>query len=276
MFRTVIMISLAAALCGPAFAATDSTSSNLKEDESRIEQPNDGFARVVELVYHPKRINRLKMRVGQFTIIEFPPDENILGAILSDTTFWGYQVTGDRKRLMIRPMESGRSNSATVVTNKNTYLFTLDSQAEGEWYQYVTWRYQPEVPPAYGIFGGDAPQITGLATRSSGEGAGQQVNPDQRSIESGWTIDIARAHFGYDIINKDNAPFAPVKVFDDGTFTYLQLPAVQDMPAIFALDEQGNTRLVDYVVKGTRIMVQRVVPGLLLKLDDAEVKVVRR
>jgi hypothetical protein len=51
---------------------------------------------------------------------------------------------------------------------------------------------------------------------------------------------------------------------------------VQDLPAIFAIDEQGNTRLVDYVVKGSNVMVQRIVPGLLLKLDDAEVKVVRR
>jgi type IV secretion system protein VirB9 len=216
------------------------------------------------------------MRVGQWTIIEFPPDEAIEGSILSDTTFWNNRVTGDRKRLLVRPLESGRSNSATVITNKNTYLFTFDSQADGEWYQYVTWRYQPEVPPAYGIFGGDAPQITGLAVPHSADGTDQKAAPYQRTVESGWTVDIARAHFGYDIINKDNAAFAPIKVFDDGTFTYLQLPAVQDLPAIFAIDEQGNTRLVDYVVKGSNVMVQRIVPGLLLKLDDAEVKVVRR
>ncbi len=264
-----------------SWAATHKTKQKPAAEEQQVAQDNRLDAKVVSFVYHPKRIYKIETRVGMFTVIQFPKGEKIKGVAISDTTFWGYHVTGDKQRLLIRPMEEGRYNSATVITDKSTYLFSLRSYGENHpWYQYVDWKVSEDAAPATGVLGGDVPGLIELSSKPSPATVtgldGHQSSGEKREKDpSDWVVDIAKAHFNYRIENETNAPFAPLKVFDDGTFTYVQMPRVQDMPALFAVDKDGSIRLVDYVVKGNYILVQRVLPGLLLKLDDQEVRVIR-
>ena len=278
-FRLTLVAAGLAIAASAAFAA-ESNSGQLSKQEHQVSQSNHLDAKVISFVYHPKRIYEIKTRVGMFTVIQFPKGERIKGVAISDTTFWGYHVTGDKQRLLIRPMEEGRYNSATVITDKSTYLFSLRSYGDHHpWYQYVDWKVSEDAAPATGVLGGDVPGLIELSSKSSPAAVtgleDQSDSEKQKKDPSSWVVDIAKAHFDYRIENETNAPFAPLRVFDDGTFTYIQMPKVQDMPALFAMNKDGSIRLVDYVVKGNYILVQRVLPGILLKLDDQEVRVIR-
>ncbi len=80
-----------------------------------------------------------------------------------------------------------------------------------------------------------------------------------------------RLRFSYAI--EGDAPFRPQMVFDDGKFTWIRLaPNVQELPALFVLSGE-EVELVNYTQRGDYLLINRLVPGLLLKLGKAEVKV---
>lgn len=233
--------------------------------------------KLVSFPYSPNRVYEIQTRIGMWSVITLEDDERVTGFNLSDTTFWGRKVTNDRKRVMVRPTEQGRFNSASLITNKRTYELVFKSYGEGfPWYQRITWKFQEEADPAFGVFKGDVDLVTAGTDSSTGvlTPAGS-VNSSSDESDTGWTVDVSKAHFDYQILNEGRAKFAPIRVFDDGKFTYIQMPNVQDLPALFAIDEDGSVRLVDYVVKRGYILVQRVLPGILLKLGEQEVKVMR-
>lgn len=82
----------------------------------------------------------------------------------------------------------------------------------------------------------------------------------------------------YASIRDNVAPFKPAMVFDDGKFTWIQLPSdVQEIPAIFALGADGTAELVNFTVRRNYFVVQRLFPdGALLKLRKDEVRVFNR
>ncbi len=225
--------------------------------------------------YSPTKVYEIRSRTGMWTVITLEDDEITEGVYLSDTTFWSKKVTTDQRRVMVRPTEPGRFNSGTLVTNKRTYELVFKSYGEGSsWFQRVTWKFNEDADPAFGIFKGNSmvPAMPGSMSESRAEST-KTVEPDDAM--AGWTVDISKANFNYTIENSGSAPFAPTRVFDDGTFTYIKMPKVQDLPVVFAIGRGGKIRLVDYVVKNNYILVQRVLPGILLRLDEQEVTVVR-
>ena len=83
-------------------------------------------------------------------------------------------------------------------------------------------------------------------------------------------VDAERVNFGWSITG--SAPFRPTIVFDDGRFTYIRLPAVQDMPALFAIDA-GQMRVIDYAVRGDTMVVPRVSEAFVLRLGSQSVEI---
>ena len=54
------------------------------------------------------------------------------------------------------------------------------------------------------------------------------------------------------------------------------MPQTQVAPAVFLLDERNNPSLVNYRPRGDFIVVERIAPGLLLKLGQEEVRIISR
>jgi len=70
---------------------------------------------------------------------------------------------------------------------------------------------------------------------------------DTRGLFARW--------FGKDIA------WRPVRVFDDGSKTFIQFPpglASSEAPALFVVSYQGNTQLVNYRVHGDYYIVDRL------------------
>lgn len=259
--------------------ATVSLQSVAMEEVVAEQEPIKFEASVSETIlkvfsYSPTKVYEIQSRTGMWTVVTLEEDEMIEGVYLSDTTFWSQKVTADRRRVMVRPTEPGHFNSGTLVTNKRTYELAFKSYGQGSsWYQRVTWKFNEDADPAFGIFKTDETNIGFMEARGAAPAhSGDTVTENG---DDGWKVDIAKANFNYSIKNSNSAPFAPTRVFDDGVFTYIQMPRVQDMPVIFAIGNDGEIRLVDYVVKNNYILVQRVLPGIMLRLDEQEVTVTR-
>lgn len=235
--------------------------------------------RIVKLTYHPFKVYHIHARAGSFTNIEVSPGERIEGFYLSDTTFWRYVVAKDLARVLVRPSEAGQHTSGTLVTNKRVYELSFTSVEPGRpWQQRVQWDEPREDKPAWGVFepafrAAFAQPPTGVEEAKAATAAPQPAARSAAAQDSdAVTVDAARVNFRWRI--EGQAPFAPSIVFDDGTFTYVRLPRVQDMPALFAIDA-GQMRVVDYAVRGDTLIVHRISDALLLRLGQQEVRVVR-
>lgn len=271
--KKLIACVLGAAVALPVFAEDQPG----KKESPPVFKAKTSQAQLKSFVYSPNKVYEIQTHIGMWTVITLQDDEHVIGFLPSDTTFWDVKLTNDRKRVLVRPKEAERFNSGSLATNKRTYELTFKSYGEGvSWYQRVSWNFNEDADPAFGVFRGDA---VSLSQGRQNQQVEKRVKPIDRTESSpdptNWKVDISKAHFDYQIKNPGNAQFAPLRVFDDGTFTYIQMPHLQDLPAVFSVDKDGSIRIVDYVVKNNYIMVHRVLPGLLFKLNESEVVVER-
>lgn len=213
--------------------------------------------KLVAYEYDPNRTFPVKTRVKVFTEIEVPEGEKIVAYYPSadDERGWPYTVSGDKQRIFVMPKTAGTVNTATLVTDKRSYLLTFEAAAEGAWFQRVRWII-PAGEPA------------GLPAQYE---APAQDTPDQNAPV---TPTLANMFVNYDVSGEAN--FAPTLVADNGKFTWFRIPRdVQELPALFVLDDKDHPELVNYTVDAEgMIKAQRVADAWLLKLGDQEVKVI--
>jgi len=92
--------------------------------------------------------------------------------------------------------------------------------------------------------------------------------------DSGVNVDQLR--FRYRI--EGDAPWKPRQVFDDGAKVYIQFPsglAQSEAPPLFVIGPDGKSALVNYRVRGTTYIVDRLFAAAELRLGTAPQRVVR-
>lgn len=190
-------------------------------------------------------------RSGMFTVIEVPPEEAVQGVYLSDTDQWSFHVAGDKRHIFIKPGAGGLFNSGTLITDKRTYLLAMTSSDAGMWYQKVRWI---------------------IPEKSETQGGFESFNAERPADKP---KDGGTPNFEYDIEGKAN--FRPISVYDNGKFTRFVLSKdVQELPALFSLNAQGEPEVVNYTVQGNALQTNRLMHGALLKLGEEEVRVYNR
>lgn len=253
-----------------------------KGGESIAAEPMMPFAdtRLVLFHYDPDLTYGAKTKEGLYTHIEIAKGDVIKGFYLSDPLRWKFHISGDKRRLFIKPSTSGQFTAATMVTEKRVYEMTFASvKGSEDWYQRVTWSYPSEeggtsgVSDATGIFEEDLPDIP---VAVSGVPGATSVRPGPQFDEPRpvGMVDPKNMSFNYTITG--DAAFRPVTVFDDGRFTWLRFDkAMQDMPALFMLNAEGNAEVLNYTTHGDYILISRLTQGVLLRLGNQEVRVTK-
>jgi P-type conjugative transfer protein VirB9 len=223
--------------------------------------PLPGDTRLVVFTYDPHNSYQVMTRPKSVTDIQFNGEERVKALALGDTIQWEVAKTGDGQHLFIKPKVENIRTSATVITDKRSYQLLLTSTTtEGKWYQRVSWEY-PELVLLNEL---EQAQVTDKA-------AAEQSRLDAQTMAKGVTIEDM--NFRYEI--EGEAPFKPSGVMDDGKFTYIRMPSqLQELPALFMVSPEGDAELINYIVKGEYLVVQRLVDRVLLKIGKQEVKVV--
>lgn len=190
----------------------------------RESRPLGQDSRLRVMVYNPDDVFKFTGYYGYQASIELARDEEIVSISMGDTTSW--QIVPAGHRIFIKPMEQDATTNMTLITNKRTYFFelyaaeTLDMR-DPEMVFNVKFLY-PDDDNAGGHM------QTYIVSSAS---------PDLNHPE--------KYNFNYYISGSEE--IAPIKIFDDGEFTYLQFrDKNSEIPGIFAVDESLRESLVNY------------------------------
>ena len=216
--------------------------------------------RLVRFVYDSNNTYTVLTRPASATHVEMAADENLEIVVMGDTFQWITSKTP--KHFFIKPIKPDIFTSATLITNKRSYQLTFRASPEnGKWMQRVSWHY-PDV----------AMMAEVAADAKVAEAIREKVRLEATTPVTGLAPE--KLNFGY--TPSGDAPFKPKHVFDDGRFMYVRFaPNTQEIPAIFMLQPDGSAALVNFLVQGDLVVIQRLANVLLFKIGKAEVRVTK-
>ena len=237
--------------------------------------PLRGDTRLVQFQYDPDNTFLVLARPRSVTHIQFAPDEVIRSIASGDSHQWSLEPTRDRRHLFVKPVHDDIETSLTVLTDQRSYQFVLRSTGNGrKWYQRVNWLYPARLVVDLAAEG-DAPATPAPPAAAAGAPAGAGV-PRLPRPDSGAAIAPVRPEllrFGYEIDGE--ATFRPERAFDDGQFTYVQMPkGLRELPALLIEVDDGYA-LSNYDLRGPYLVVQRLFERAVLRLGRTEVRLRR-
>ena len=224
----------------------------------------DSRVRVID--YDPMEVVRLATFYGVATHVQFADGESISDVAVGDTTAW--QVIPRGRHLFIKPKTENADTNVTVITNKRTYQFALVVEArkvtdktawrDPKLIYSLTFRYPEE----------EAAKLAALAKAKEALVA----TSDMKSK----LADAKNEGLNFDYWAAGSEEIRPTAARDDGRFVYLTFSNNRDMPAVYAVDEDGNESLINTNVDGNTIAVQRLVRKIVLRKGNYAVCVVNK
>lgn len=183
------------------------------------------------------------------TQILFGPDESVLDVEGGDSEGW--MATYHKNvpnMLFIKPSVLDSRSNMTVVTNKHTYYFSVASSKS----------LADKSPRTYAI----------KFIYPEDERLKLKATLSRRAKEKAAILSAKKnpKSYNWDYAFNGDKTIMPAHVFDDGTFTYLELRANQDVPAVFAIDNnKGEEALVNVSRQGQYLVIHRLAPQLSLR-----------
>lgn len=190
------------------------------------------------------------------TQITFGKNEYIENVQNGDLGAWTAAISKNIPNMMfVKPTAYDSHTNMTVVTNKHTYYFVMDSNKEGEANQaHATYAIKFIYPEEQ-------------RTKVEKEIAERE---QQKQAEISAFQNPANYNWNYSF-HGDNS-IMPIHVFDDGKFTYMQLQPNQVVPAVFAVNApDGKESVVNYRQDDHYLVIQRVAPQFTLRVGQNQV-----
>jgi type IV secretion system protein VirB9 len=201
-------------------------------------QPGVGDPRIQSVVYDAEQVVQLDIATGYQLTLEFAADERIENVAVGNASAWS--VTPNRRgdRLFIKAVQGEVASNLTVVTDARTYVFELSPAYQSQADLPFTVRF--EYPP----------------------------------VESARPAPVDAAEAGSYRLSGAK-PLRPSQIGDDGQKTFLVFPGDVAMPAIFAVDRNGDERLVDGAVRDDIYVIDSVSDRLIFRIGKQVAKAVR-
>ncbi|OYY90525.1 MAG: P-type conjugative transfer protein TrbG [Sphingomonas sp. 28-66-16] len=253
-------------IANPAFAQSRSAPTPLRTVQSAtrnatIEPAAAGFVSGAQVYpYSESTIFQAYAAPGLVTDIVLEPGENLVAVASGDTARW---VIGDttsgagetrQTHVLVKPYSAGLTTNLVITTDRRTYHVRLVSTSATA-LSSMRWTY---------------PQDELLALRRKAEAAQAAA-----SIATGLAIE--QLHFNY-TISGDRPAWRPLRVFDDGSKTYVEFPASLangEAPPLFVVGADGKAELVNYRLRERFYIVDRIFDAAELRLGLKKQQVVR-
>jgi len=231
---------------------------------ARIQPTRAGYFNAVQVYpFSDGALYQLYASPGEVTDIALEPGEQLVGSgpvAAGDTVRW---IIGDtesgsgatkRVHILVKPTRPDLTTNLVINTDHRTYHLELRS-AEKTYMASVSWAY---------------PQDQLLAFRRQNEIA-------DRVVPVASSFDLASLNFRYRI-EGDAAPWRPLRAFDDGRQVFIEFPAgigQGEMPPLWVIGAAGGAELVNYRVRGSHMIVDRLFAAAELRLGADPQKRVR-
>ncbi len=229
---------------------------------ARIEPVKDGYINAIQVYPFTKgALYQVYTAVSQVTDIALEAGEKLIAVSAGDTVRWvvGDTTSGEgaalQVHILVKPIGADLETNVVVTTDRRTYHLELRS-SDKTYMASVSWTY-----PASQLLALKAQQATGEIASAAVADIG--VNLDQ-------------LRFRYRL--EGDAPWKPRQVFDDGAKVYIQFPlglAQSEAPPLFVIGPDSKPALVNYRVRGTTYIVDRLFAAAELRLGTAPQRVVR-
>lgn len=198
--------------------------------------------RIHIMVYNPDDVFKFTGHYGYQSIIQFAPNEEVLTISMGDSIAW--QVVPGGSRIFVKPIEKDATTNMTVLTSLRSYQFELHAKeaVEGINDEEMVFELRFQYPES---------DIATTGTKKVSEESIDLTKPGKYNLNYTFA--------GPEMI-------APIKIFDDGEFTYFQFrDKNSDIPAFFLVDSAGDESLINYRVQGDYIVVERVAARFTLR-----------
>lgn len=195
----------------------------------------------------------------ELTVITLEPGESVTNVSSGDPTRWSYSLAYSNQgaerqpHVMIKPSYPHLSTNVVITTDKRYYTLKLVSGDVGQNYTRNVQFWYPEEASAFWD-----------------KYNAEQAKEWNQTVAELPNLDVNSLHFNYAIKTggffTPSPLWKPIRVFDDGTHTYIQFPSTMnssDMPALFIADG-GNPELVNYRVKPPYFVVDKIFKQALL------------
>lgn len=198
-------------------------------------------------IYNPNEVYRYLGHYLFQGFVEFEKNESISTITMGDPSQWLFEHLGNR--LFLKPVGEGNSQTnMTVITNKKIYHFELTAKE------------------ARGI---DDKDLIFVAKFVYPDEKDKNILQFPKALLSDIP-DLSNLNvYNFNYQYTGSPSIAPIKVFDNGEFTYFQFPRLNaEIPAIFGVDSSGFESIVNYRVAGDYIIVEKVGSQFTLRSGD--------
>ena len=214
----------------------------------REPRPTSVDSRIRVIVYSPDDVFKFVGYYGYQASIELGKGEEVASISMGDTTSW--QIVPSGNRIFIKPMEQDATTNMTLITNKRTYFFELYAEEAQD-------IRDPDMVFNVRFLYPDSDEEEGGLRRFTVDTQGPDLSHPEKY------------NFNYSISGHED--IAPIKIFDDGEFTYLQFRDKNaEIPAVFAVDDTLRESMVNYRLSSSSsntIVVEQVFKKLSVRLD---------
>ena len=231
-------------------------------EAAKIEPSLEGYINAMQTYPFTKgALYQLYAAVNQVSDIALEPGEALVSVSAGDTVRW---VVGDTQsgsgdtaqvHILVKPIATDLQTNLVIATDRRTYHLELQSIEEA-YMASVSWSY---------------PQSDLMAINKRNMALQKQAN---LIIDSG--LKLEQLKFRYQI--EGDAPWTPLRAFDDGKKVYLQFPSglsQGDAPPLFIAGPDGKPTLVNYRIRGSYYIVDRLFAAAELRLGSEPQQVVR-
>jgi type IV secretion system protein TrbG len=220
--------------------------------------------------YEAGRLYEVQTSPRFLTAIMLRPGEKLLAKASGDTVRWVLgetaQGAGANQQVVVllKPIRGGLRTNIVLTTDQRTYLIEAASREGGAYTSAVSWNYPQE-------------EMQALAAQQAAVEAAEAA---KAQVVVAPALAIDQLHFGYRVeAKKGKAPrWQPLRVFDDGTKTYIQFPinmAATEAPPLFLVGPGDKAELVNYRYLNGYYIVDRLIDVAELRIGEKPQTVVR-
>lgn len=197
-------------------------------------------SRIRTVLYNENEVFHFVGHYGFQSSIEFDEEEEVQTISIGDSVAW--QIIPSGRRIFLKPVEPDANTNMSVVTSEHVYQFELDAKEtedvrDKEMVFVLRFVYPKNEYVRNFSLGSQLPDL---------EGEPEKYN------------------FSYTLSGPDN--IAPIRIFDDGTFTFFEFPNKNaEVPAFFTVENDDSESILNYRVLGDYIVVERLAPRFTLR-----------
>jgi type IV secretion system protein VirB9 len=191
-------------------------------------------------MYGPDEVFKFTGHYGYQSSIVLEEGEEVVTISMGDSVPW--QITPQGNRIFLKPVQQDAQTNMTLITNLRTYLFELHAEEADE-----------------GISDPDLIWVLKFIYPAK-----PIIRKKREKLRKPEPETLQNFNFNYSI--RGSYEFSPIKIYDDGEFTYFQFRDKNaEIPAFFQVAEDGSEGLVNFRTRDDLIIVERIASRFTLR-----------